>query len=413
MIFADFHLHSKYSRATSPLMDLKNLNLAGKLKGINLIGTGDFSHPEYFKEIKKNLIEFNDGIYVLDKNLDVKTKFILTNEVCIVFGKNKKIRKVHIILFAKNFEIVEIINEELSKIGNLKEDGRPIFGINGVEFVEKILGIDKEIFIVPAHVWTPWFGIFGSKSGFDDIEECFEDKSKYIYALETGLSSDPEMNWRLSKLDKFSLISNSDAHSLSNIGRECNAFNIDEEKISYNEIINAIKSKDNRKFLFTVEVPPEFGKYHYTGHRNCNFSCSPKEAIGLKNKCPICKKQLTIGVEQRVEELADREKGFILKDAVPFKKIIPLYKICEYFKVEKKEREFIEKFGNELNVLLNVPINELKKIDENVACIIEALRNNKNVVKPGYDGVYGEIILKNFSENVPKFKGQEKLNFDY
>lgn len=408
MIFADFHLHSKYSRATSNLMDLKNLSLAGKLKGINLIGTGDFSHPEYFQELRKNLIEFNDGIYVYN-DADTKTKFILTNEVCIVFEKNKKIRKVHIILFARNFEIVELINAELSKIGNLKADGRPIFGINGVDFMEKILDIDKEIFVVPAHVWTPWFGIFGSESGFDDIAECFEDKAKYIYALETGLSSDPEMNWRLSKLDKFSLISNSDAHSLQNIGRECNVFDIDEEKVSYNEIINAIKSKNKKKFLFTLEVPPEFGKYHYTGHRNCNFSCSPKEAISLGNRCPICKNKLTIGVEQRIEELADREKGYIPESAIPFKKIIPLYKICEHFKVKRKESEFIKKFGNELNVLLNVPIEELEKIDENVAHLIESLRNNENVVKPGYDGVYGEIVIKNFENS--KFKGQAKLKF--
>ncbi|MFN3527839.1 MAG: endonuclease Q family protein [Candidatus Altarchaeaceae archaeon] len=408
MIFADFHIHSKYSKATSKLMDLKNLNLAAQLKGINLIGTGDFSHPEFFSELKENLIEFNDGIYVL-KN-ESKTKFILTTEFSLIFEKNKKIRKIHILLFAKNFEIAELINYEFSKIGNLKADGRPTFWINAVDFMDKILDIDKEIFVVPAHIWTPWFGIFGSKSGFDTIEECFEDRSRYIYALETGLSSDPAMNWRLSKLDKYTLISNSDSHSLQNIGRENNAFNIDEEKISYNEIINAIKSKDKKKFLFTVEVPPEFGKYHYTGHRNCNFSVSPKEAIKLKNICPVCKRQLTIGVEQRVEELADRDYGFVPENAIPFKKIIPLNEICEYFKVKKKIKEFIKKFGNELNILLNVPIDELKKVDENVSYVIDLLRKNKNIVKPGYDGVYGEINLEmNLEINNKIKKGQTTL----
>ncbi|OQX21479.1 MAG: hypothetical protein BWK75_03050 [Candidatus Altiarchaeales archaeon A3] len=398
MILADFHLHSKYSRATSPLMNIIDLGKAAKEKGLNLLGTGDFTHPMYFVELKKNLTKFNDGIFIEEKS---GTKFILTTEICLIFSKEinqvKKVRKIHLLVFAKNFEIVGQINELLSKVGNVKADGRPIFGMNAVDFTEKILEISEENFIVPAHVWTPWFGILGSKSGFDNIEECFEDKSKEIYAVETGLSSDPLMNWRISNLDKYALISNSDSHSLHNLGRECNAFNFDEEKVNYADIINALKFKDNAKFLFTVEVPPEFGKYHYTGHRNCNFSCPQKEAINLHNLCPVCKNPLTIGVEQRVEELADRESGFIPKNAIPFKNIIPLWEICEKFKVKDKEKILTEKFNNDMNVLLNAPIEELVRIDENVGNVIGALRNNKHIVKPGYDGVYGEILTESIN----------------
>ncbi len=823
MILADFHLHSKYSRATSPLMNIIDLGKAAKEKGINLLGTGDFTHPMYFAELKKNLTEFNEGIFIEEKS---RTKFILTTEICLIFSKEinkvRKIRKIHLLVFAKNFEIAEQINDWLSKVGNLKADGRPTFGMNAVEFTEKIIEISRENFIVPAHCllpntlihtnlrtkkieeinendmvlthkgifkkvtkifkrnyqggvykiipwyfikgltttpehpffalksvkkcswtkgtcrplcskvyccknklyenyksawiqakdlengdflmyprikvdkdikeikitdfvdckklendllipknsmnkknqikefikidehfcllagyylaegyvirdegigfsfnvnekeyideikdlmskifgiekfkidnrgknqsdivfyshilneffkklfyfegfrawnkiipewmiflpkekiveifrgwwrgdcgytvsrelanqmkliclkigiipsisidsaenfnkrgkhfisgrkittqrdtivfsnlsffendlgllsekpfkkfvnkrktkhgwidtnyaylpirkieiqnydgyvynieveddnsyvtefatvhncWTPWFGILGSKSGFDSIEECFEDKSKEIYAVETGLSSDPMMNWRISELDKYALISNSDSHSLHNLGRECNAFNFDEEKVNYQDIINAIKFKDKKKFLFTVEVPPEFGKYHYTGHRNCNFSCSPKEAINLHNICPVCHNPLTIGVEQRVEELADRESGFIPKDAIPFKNIIPLWEICEKFKVKDKEKILLGKFNNEMNVLLNAPIEELVKIDKNIANIIGALRNNKHIIKPGYDGVYGEILIEDSNkaqggkEKEDKEKGKYK-----
>ncbi len=779
MILADFHLHSKYSRATSPLMNVIDMGKAAKEKGLNLLGTGDFTHPMYFTELNKNLTKFNEGIFIEEKS---GTKFILTTEICLIFSKEinkvKKVRKVHLLVFAKNFEIAEQINDWLSEVGNLKADGRPIFGMNAVDFTEKTLKISGENFIVPAHLWTPWFGILGSKSGFDSIEECFEDKSKEIYAVETGLScydeetdvltnngwkkfsdvqesdeictlnlntnkiefqkplgifaynykgkmyqlktkrvdllvtpnhkllvsgcdfrkqpsfflkeaeflfnkskrfkkdglwigkniqhfilpavkmncgcqsppsgfrvkpakqlpikdwlkffgfwiaegwtnedkksnaynvclsnkddgllsemntilesfgynvywykkygilrvrdyqlfhylrpfgkssdkfipsdmkslskelleiffeyyikgdshiygrnnkglsattisirlrddlqeialklgmsayyklhkkkrmpfrspgykyertykqsadswviffimhnihtvlpstikkykyteswvdfdgkvfsiavpnhviyvkrkgipvwcgnSDPVMNWRISELDKYALISNSDSHSLHNLGRECNAFNFDEEKVNYQDIINAIKFKDKEKFLFTIEVPPEFGKYHYTGHRNCNFSCTPKEAINLHNICPVCNNPLTIGVEQRVEELADRKSGFIPKDAIPFKNIIPLWEICEKFKVKDKEKILLGKFNNEMNVLLNAPIEELVKIDENVGNVIGALRNNKHIVKPGYDGVYGEILTEggNKAQGCKK-KGKEKNN---
>ncbi len=405
MILADFHLHSKYSRATSPMMNVIDLGKAAKEKGINLLGTGDFTHPMYFAELKKNLTKFNEGIFIEEKS---GTKFILTTEICLIFSKEinkvKKVRKVHLLVFAKNFEIAEQINDWFSEVGNLKADGRPIFGMNAIDFTEKFLEISKENFIVPAHLWTPWFGILGSKSGFDSIEECFEDKSKEIYAVETGLSSDPLMNWRISELDKYALISNSDSHSLHNLGRECNAFNFDEEKVNYQDIINTIKLKDKEKFLFTIEVPPEFGKYHYTGHRNCNFSCPPKEAINLHNICPVCNNPLTIGVEQRVEELADRKSGFIPKDAIPFKNIIPLWEICGKFKVKDKEKILLGKFNNEMNVLLNAEIDEIKNIDENIANIIGALRNNKHIIKPGYDGVYGEILIEG-SEGGNKAQG--------
>lgn len=402
MIISDLHVHSKYSRATSQNMEIKFLGDYAKIKGVKLLGTGDFTHPEYFKELKENLTEFNKGIYECGR-----TKFILTSEVSLIYTKNKKLRKVHMLIFAENLEAAEQLNEKFSKKGNLKLDGRPILGMTSPEFVEIAMEVSKKNLIVPAHAWTPWFGILGSVSGFDSIEECFEDQSKHIYAIETGLSSDPPMNWRISALDKYTLISNSDAHSPAKIGREANVFDFEEEKISYDLVVNTIKNKDKSKFTYTIEVPPEFGKYHYTGHRNCKVVLSPEESIKIKNICPVCRKKLTVGVEQRVEELADRKQGYIPEDAVPYKTLIPLNEICALFR-SKKEKNFIEKFGNEMNVLISAPIEELSQIDENVSRVIEMLRKRTLKINPGYDGVYGEISMETIMEteelNKPKNK---------
>src|SRR3989338_2357073 len=302
-IIADLHIHSRFSRATSKELNIKNLEKYAKIKGLNLLGTGDFTHPEWLKELKNELTEDETGI------LKTKTgfNFILQGEISLIYTQDGKGRRIHNVLLAKNLDVVEQINEALLKRGRLDYDGRPIFNLSCIEFTEMMKSIDKDIEIIPAHIWTPWFSLFGSMSGFDSVEECFKDQAKFIHALETGLSSDPAMNWRLSQLDNYTLISNSDSHSFWpwRIGRECNIFDI---KLAYDAFIKSLKTKEG--FIETIEVDPSYGKYHFDGHRLCKVCMSPKDAIKNKNICPKCGRKLTIGVLHRVEELADREEGF-------------------------------------------------------------------------------------------------------
>jgi len=310
---------------------------------------------------------------------------------------------VHLIILAKSFEIAQQINSMLLKFGRLDYDGRPTFGVNAYEIVELLKEIDKSIEIIPAHIWTPWFSVFGSNSGFDSLEECFKDQTKHIFALETGLSSDPEMNWKLSKLDSYTLVSNSDSHSYwpYRIGRECNVFDLKEEDLSYEKLINSIRTRKN--FLMTIEVDPAYGKYHFDGHRNCNVILSPEESTRLNNICPVCHKKLTIGVLHRVFELADRREYIKPKSAVGFKRLLPLQELIS-LRTEKgvltKENweiynKLISAFGNEFNVLLNAEIEKLVGVvDMELAEIIINNRNEKIAVRPGYDGVYGVPIVK-------------------
>jgi len=285
---ADFHIHSKYSRATSPLMDLENLDTWAKIKGIKVLGTGDFTHPKWLDEIKEKLSPAERGFFELrggGGHPSGPTKFILTSEISCIYSKGGKVRKVHIIVFAPSIGAVEKINKKLSQIGNLKADGRPILGLDVKDLAKIVLAVSEDCLVVPAHAWTPWFSIFGSKSGFNSLEECFEEYTKYIYAVETGLSSDPAMNWRLSQLDKVTLISNSDAHSLPKIGREANVF---DTELSYEGIATALRTKDKSRFLHTIEFFPEEGKYHYDGHRLCNLSLAPLQSKIYINICPKC-----------------------------------------------------------------------------------------------------------------------------
>ncbi len=410
---ADFHIHSKYSRATSPQMDLEYLNEAAKIKGIKVLTVGDFTHPEWFNNLKEKLEPAEPGLFKL-KNSTSDTRFILTTEISCIYSKKGRVRKIHILIFAPDFQTVEKINTQLGWIGNLKADGRPMLGLDAKELAKIVLNISEDCFIVPAHLWTPYFGLFGSKSGFDSIEECFEDWAKYIYAGETGLSSNPKMNWRWSALDRIALISNSDAHSLPKIGREANVF---DTELSYQAIIEAIKSKDPQKFLYTIEFFPQEGKYHYDGHRDCEISCSPQETKKYNGICPVCGKPLTIGVLSRVEELADRPEGFKPENIIPFKSLIPLEEIIAEVlgvgkgtkEVEKEYKNLIEKFDSELDILLNVSISDLKT--ETLPEISEAIsrvREGKVHVEPGYDGVYGKIRI--FSEGEKKkVSGQKTL----
>ena len=399
-VYCDFHIHSKYSRATSPQMDIKNLSKYGKLKGLNLIGTGDMTHPIWLKELKETLEPMeNTGLFTYNGMY-----FMLTGEISTIYEQGGKIRKIHHNLHVPSFEIAEQINESLSKHGNLTIDGRPTFsGLTSPEVVEIVTNISRDCMITPAHIWTSWFSIFGSKSGFDSIEECYQDQTKHIFSLETGLSSDTLMNFRISKLDKYTLLSNSDCHSPfpNRIGRECNVFNLN--KLTYWNIIDAIKRKDSSKFLFTVEFFPEEGKYHYTGHRKCGVVMHPKEAIRRNNICPVCRKKMTVGVLQRVEELADRPEGFIPKKSISFKYSVPLMEIIaenlEIKQIWSKNvwREYynlIGNFGNEFNIMFDVPEEELRrKISEKLVNFILKIRNKDMKWNPGFDGQYGSIIF--------------------
>jgi len=395
---ADFHIHSKYSRATSKSMNLESLDKWAQIKGVKVLGTGDFTHPKWLEEIKEQLEPAEPGLFKL-KNINSPTRFILTSEISCIYKKTEKVRKVHIIIFAPSIEVVEKINAKLGEIGNLKSDGRPILGLDAKELAKIVLGVDKDCLIVPAHVWTPWFSVFGSKSGFNSLQECFEEYTKYIYAVETGLCSNPAMNWRVSKLDNVALISNSDCHSPQKIGREANVF---DTKLSYYGILDALKNKDNKKFLYTIEFFPEEGKYHYDGHRACGISLKPQQTKKYKNMCPKCKKPLVIGVLNRIEELADRSEKLIPKNVIPFKSLVPLQEIIAEVlgasilskKALKYYNNLIKNLGSELEILLevskeNIAKNSLLKI----ANAILKVRRGDILIEPGYDGVYGKIKI--------------------
>ncbi|MCX6764577.1 MAG: endonuclease Q family protein [Candidatus Nealsonbacteria bacterium] len=410
-IVADFHIHSKYSRATSPQMDLDSLDKWARVKGIDVLGTGDFTHPQWFKGLKEKLEMAEPGLFKLKKS-DSKIRFILTVEISGIYSKNNKVRKIHNLIFSPSFEIAEKINTQLGLIGNLKSDGRPILGLDSKELAKIVFSISKDCVLIPCHIWTPWFSLFGSKSGFDSIEECFEEYSCYIFAGETGLSSDPAMNWRISALDKITLISNSDAHSPAKIGREANIFDLD--FLSYSNIVEAIKSKNPKKFLYTIEFYPQEGKYHYDGHRNCGVNFSPKESKKCGNICPVCGKGLTIGVLNRIEKLSDRPEGFKPQNAIPFKSLIPLQEIIAESlgigvgtkKTTKEYENLIKNFGNEFNVLLETSLKDLEKVSRpEIAEGVLRSREGKIYIEPGYDGVYGKIKI--FSKEEQKKLSQQ------
>lgn len=400
-LISDLHIHSRFSRATSKDLTIPNLERYARMKGLDLLGTGDFTHPSWLKEIKESLSDDGSGIYKTSEGFS----FILQTEISSIYTQGGRGRRVHNIILAPSIEVVEQINAELGKLGRLDYDGRPIFNLPCPELVERMRKISPDIEVIPAHAWTPWFSIFGSSSGFNSVEECFGDQARHIHALETGLSSDPAMNWRLSKLDRFTLISNSDSHSFWpwRIGRECNIFEIGD--LSYKNILNVIRTKEG--FKETIEFWPHEGKYHYDGHRNCNVVLEPKEAIKYSNICPVCKRPLTIGVLHRVEELADRPDGFRPAGAVPFRNLIPLSELISGVtgglpasrKVWEEYNSLIKRFGNELNVLLEAGEDELRKAaSEKIAEIIMRNRTQRIRFLPGYDGVYGVPVFDDADE---------------
>jgi uncharacterized protein (TIGR00375 family) len=379
-------------------MDLENIDKWAKIKGIKVIGTGDFTHPEWVKEIKKKLKPAEAGLYKLRKT-DSETRFILTSEISCIYSKGGKVRKIHIIIIAPSLEVVRKINIKLGLIGNLKADGRPILGLDAKELAKIVLNISEDCLIVPAHLMTPWFSLFGSKSGFDSLEECFKEYSKYIFAGETGLSADPKMLLKIPDCRTLTLISNSDAHSLQKIGREANVF---DTELSYPAIVEAIKLKDPKKFLYTIEFFPEEGKYHFDGHRNCNVCLPPKETKKYNDICPKCGKPLTIGVLNRVEKLASRSVNTKSKNTIPYKSLIPLLEIIADVlvvgvgtkKVIKEYENLIKEFKNEFNILLNVSQKDLKMTTlPEIAEAIIRVRQGRVFIEPGYDGLFGKIKI--------------------
>ena len=416
-LIADFHLHSKYSRATSRDMDLEHIALSAQRKGINIIGTGDFTHPEWFNELTSKLEPAEEGFYKLknqNDKIENQVRFIITGEISNIYQRRSKTRRVHNVIILPSLEAAEKINNALSWQGNLKSDGRPILGMDSEELLKIVFKAEPKAMFIPAHIWTPWFAVFGSMSGFNSLEEAFGENTKCLSALETGLSSDPPMNWRISSLDKFALVSNSDAHSPNNIGREANVFDID---FNYSSLREAIITKDKTKFLYTIEFFPEEGKYHYDGHRLCRVRMSPEERKKVKGICPVCGRSLTVGVLSRVEELADRSKEEVPTNAIPFKSLVPLREIiaeslgCQVKTkaVEEEYQKLISQFTNEFYILLDASYEDLQRAStEKIADGIIRIREGKVILEPGYDGEYGKV--KVFSDKELKdIAAQEEL----
>ena len=424
---ADFHIHSCFSRATSKKLTPLNLAAWAQVKGLDVIGTGDFTHPGWINMLKEHLEQREDGLLYLKEDLDLakeipgfdgqlksSTRFILTAEISSIYKRAGKVRKVHNLVFVPNLECALELNKKLAQVGNLESDGRPILGLDSRDLLEMVLELDPLAFVVPAHIWTPWFSLFGSRSGFDSLEECFGDLSSHIFALETGLSSDPEMNWLWSKLDSYTLISNSDAHSGENLAREANIF---EGEISYPGIFYALRREGlGHRFLGTLEFFPEEGKYHLDGHRKCGVVMDPRETLARGGICPKCGQPLTVGVLNRILALADRENPVQPAGQPGFTSIIPLPEIIAEFMglgpKTKKVRSFyyklIHKFGSELNILLKIPEEELKRVSQPLALGISRMRNNEVLREPGFDGQYGKISVFSARER-QEFKGGRLL----
>ena len=420
--YADLHIHSKYSRATSKDCNLEQLALWAQKKGLNVISTGDFTHPAWFKEINEKLIPDGNGAYRLRPEIekqvfinDSPVRFVLSVEISTIYKKGDKTRKVHHVVFVPDLAAAVRFRDKLGAIGNINSDGRPILGLDSRDLLEITLESGENSFIIPAHIWTPWFSVMGSKSGFDSIEECYGDLSEHIFAVETGLSSDPQMNWKVSKLDKFRLVSNSDAHSPSKLAREATVFDTSPD---YFSIMNALKTGNG--YVGTVEFFPEEGKYHEDGHRKCNVCLSPEETKQVGGICPVCGKPLTIGVLNRVCELADRDFNSTFKpqtagqvfSLVPLPEIISeILKVGPASKSVTNEYErLIKKFGSEFSILQEVPVEDLSKDFPLLGEGISRLRKGQVIKHAGFDGEYGVIRL--FEDSELKRKGFVNLKLD-
>jgi DNA helicase-2/ATP-dependent DNA helicase PcrA len=404
----DLHIHSHYSRATSKNCDLEGLYYWGKLKGIHIIGTGDFTHPDWFAELREKLVPAEPGLFRLRSDLaepidvtlppvlrDQQIRFIPTVEIATIYKKGDRVRKLHQLVVMPSFTGVSELNARLERIGNLTADGRPILGLDSKELLRHALDSDPNTLYVPAHIWTPWFGMFGSKSGFDSIQEAYEDLAPHIRTIETGLSSDPGMNWRVGNLDGIAIMSNSDAHSPQKLGREASVVRAN---LSYDDIIGAFKTNDDR-LVGTIEFFPEEGKYHLDGHRNCNVRFTPAETKAHGGMCPACGKPVVVGVENRLDSLATRDTLNTAPKQVEY--IIPLAEILAELHgtksiigraVTDEYHKVIARLGNEFSVLRSVPVQDVRDAGfPLLALAIERLRAGDVVRDPGYDGVFGTI----------------------
>jgi len=432
----DLHIHSKYSRACSRDLELPKIAEACAKRGIDMVSTGDFTHPKWFEHIKESLVEDSEGVYKLMNTSPQPSpykgegvRFILGTELSCIKKHKDKTRRIHVCVFAPSIEVAERFNNKLAEMGfNLKADGRPILGLTVKELLEIMLEIDDKMIMIPAHAWTPWFGIFGSKGGYDSLEEAFEELTPHIFAIETGLSSDPKMNWRWSKLDKIALVSNSDAHSSAKLGREANVLEFKSEKdVTYDNIFDIIKNTKNKfgEFKYTIEFYPEEGKYHFDGHAVCQFSCDPKETKKLGGLCPKCKKPLVIGVMNRVEELADVKNEDLIRQLadktedgqrVPYKSLVPLPEIIADVlgvgvnskAVQKEYDNLLNSLGSEFEILLNTSLEKIKNASSDLlADAIDRVRRGNIFVRPGYDGIFG--VVKVFAEKSKNKIAQQKL----
>ena len=406
-IIADLQIHSKYARATSKNISIENLERYARIKGLQLLGVGDFQHPLRRREIDEKLTEDEHGILRTASGFP----FLWQTEVSLMYSQEGKRRAVHLLIFAPNKEIADQITEFLGSRGRLDYDGRPIFGMSSPELVEELKKIDDKIEIIPAHCMTPWFGLFGSKSGFNSLKECFQEQTKKIYAVESGMSADPSMLWRFKEVSEgVNVVSFSDAHSFWpwRLGREATVFEIPE--LSYDNVIKAVRTGQGLKA--TIETPPEYGKYHWDGHRLCGFSCGPEETKKLRGICPVCKRPLTIGVDNRIEEIAAFPKGHKPKNAKPFYRILPLHEVVALAvnsNLEGKQtwetyNELIKNFGNELQVLLHSSKEMLlgKGFDAKLLELILKNREEKIKIAPGYDGEYGKAMLAEKQKTLPR-----------
>lgn len=384
-------------------MSLSEIAKYAKIKGLNLVGTGDFTHPMWLKEIRENLTPEQDTGLLKPASGDSSVRFMLQTEVCTIFDYAGDSKKIHHVVLTSSLEMADQINDRLKRFGNLASDGRPILDCTAPQLVEEVMAVSADNMVFPAHAWTPWFSIFGAFSGFDAVEDCYQDMTKHIHALETGLSSDPAMNWRLSKLDGYALLSNSDCHSFWpwRIGREANVFDLPD--FTYKNVTSAIIDNDPERLKSTIETDPAYGKYHWTGHRNCKISLAPSEAIKFGNNCPVCRRKLTKGVEQRVEELADRPADYKREGAPSFMHLLPLSEIIAAVMgtdspaiqaVWKPYNALIERFGNEYSVLIDAPVDAMASVVEPaIAQAVMKVRDGTAKVTPGYDGVYGQLAL--------------------
>ena len=410
-LIADLHIHSYLSRATSKQLNLEHLHKWAQLKGIQVVGTGDITHPQWLTELTEKLEPAEEGLFRLKPEFVKITasevpesckgpvRFLLATEISNIYKKNGQVRKVHNVVFMPHLEAAEKFHRTLDRIGNVRSDGRPILGLDSKDLLEIVLETDDQAYLVPAHIWTPWFSVLGSKSGFDTIEECYDELTSHIFAVETGLSSDPSMNWRLSQLDKFALISNSDAHSPAKLGREANLF---DTELSYPAIFGALKNRDPEQFLGTIEFYPEEGKYHLDGHRKCRARMSPADTIEHNERCPVCGKKVTVGVMHRVEVLADREPGARPDGAAPFTSLIPLPEIISEVQgvgvnskcVQSIYQKMLSRFGAEFDILQHTPLDDLDKLGNPMLTEgIRRFRAGEVQIAAGYDGEFGVIKL--------------------